>query len=372
VLFEQSAELSEIGAAVALSANATRELERLGLLQDLAAFSTEPEELIWRDGRSGRRVASHDVSRGGAYRRRFGAPYLGIHRASLQKVLSAAHGGEGLYLSHRLSAIREDGGGVHLSFENGHTHHADVVIGADGVRSAVRRHVSGTSGTLYSGTSAFRGIVPRRVLPSLPDASSIQFWMGPDAHLLHYAIGGEAEDVNFFAVVEGPRRWPFADRWIAPAGEGEALAAFRGWHPAVTEMIGAGWLDKRWALFVVQQPRHWWRGPAVLIGDAAHGMLPHQGQGANTTIEDATVLARLIASPGAPDWEDIFTAYERLRRPRTRAIQRSSWATNRLLHLPDGDAGIARRDHRMAGFPDGFGWIHAHDALASAAGPEVG
>ena len=364
-LFEQSSELAEIGAAVALSANATRELERLGLLSGLAALSTEPEELIWRDGLTGRRVAAHPVRKGSAYVRHFGAPYLGIHRASLQKVLSGTHGQNGLNLSHRLTSIADDGAGVILGFENGGTHRAALVIGADGVRSAVRRHVSGKPGYVYSRTSAFRGIVPRSRLASLPDAESIQFWMGPDAHLLHYAIGGAAEDVNFFAVVEGPAQWPNGDRWIAPAAAGEALHAFQGWHPAVTEMIAAGWVDKRWGLFVVQQPARWWRGRVCLIGDAAHGMLPHQGQGANTTIEDATVLAELIARLGTGDPGLLFTRFEALRRLRTRSIQRSSWTTNRLLHLPGVDAATAARDWRMAQFPEHFGWIHAHDALSS-------
>lgn len=255
-LYEQSTELAEIGAAVALSANSTRELDRLRVLGDIAAASTEPTELIWRDGRDGRRIASHPVRLDGAYRERFGAPYFGIHRASLQKILSFAHarsgGTEALHLSHRLSSIREDGDGVVLGFENGNTHRAGLVIGADGVRSAVRRWVSGKPGTIYSRTSAFRGIVPRSALKSLPDPEAIQFWMGPDAHLLHYAIGGAGEDVNFFAVVEGPEQWPHPDRWIVPAAEGEALHAFRGWHPAVTEMVAAGWVDRRWGLFVVQ------------------------------------------------------------------------------------------------------------------------
>ena len=371
-LFEQSFELAEIGAAVALSANATRELERLGLLDHLSELSTEPTELIWRDGRTGARAAAHPVGIDGAYRRRFGAPYFGIHRASLQKVLSGAHarggGSKALHLSHRLTSISEDGDGVVLGFENGHTHRAGLVIGADGVRSAVRRWVSGRPGTVYSRTSAFRGIVPRAALKNLPDPEAIQFWMGPDAHLLHYAIGGAAEDVNFFAVVEGPEQWPHAERWIVPAAPGEALHAFRGWHPAVTEMVAAGWVDKRWGLFVVMQPARWWRGRVGLIGDAAHGMLPHQGQGANTTIEDAVVLAELISRASLDDPALLFESYERLRRWRTRSVQRSSWATNRLLHLPDErQAAIAARNDRMADFPSGFGWIHEHDARASAA-----
>jgi salicylate hydroxylase len=189
--------------------------------------------------------------------------------------------------------------------------------------------------------------------------------MGPDAHLLHYAIGGAAEDVNFFAVVEGPATWD-DDRWIGSAAPGEALAAFNGWHPAVTEMIGAGWVDRRWALFAVEQPRHWHRHRAVLIGDAAHGMLPHQGQGANTTIEDAITLAGLLAASRNDDLASVFSRYESLRKPRTRTIQRSSWATNRALHLLDGAPAIATRNARLSRFPEEFGWIHAFDTTTAA------
>lgn len=364
-IFEQSSELTEIGAAVALSANATREFDRLGLLDRIEAESTVPTELIWRDGRSGHRVAAHPVRLGGAYRARFGSPYLGIHRASLQKVLGSAFGTEHLHLGHRLMDLAVSAHGMKLVFGNGASQEADLVIGADGVRSVVRRWITGHVGAHYSRTSAFRGIVPRHRLPSLPDPEAIQFWMGPDAHLLHYAIGSGAEDVNFFAVVEGPDTWE-EDRWIASAETGEALAAFRGWHPAVTEMIDAGWTDKRWALFVVEQPRCWHRHRAILMGDAAHGMLPHQGQGANTTIEDAVTLASLLPTARIDDLSSVFRRYEALRQRRTRAVQRSSWATNRALHLPDGAHAISARNERLPRFPDEFGWIHAFDSLTGA------
>jgi salicylate hydroxylase len=365
-IFEQSSELTEIGAAVALSANATRELERLGLLDSIAAASAVPTELIWRDGRTGQRIAAHRVRIDDAYRARFGAPYLGIHRANLQKVLGSAFGREQLHLGHRLIHMSVSDSRIKLVFENGTNWDADLVVGADGVRSPVRRWISGHAGTRFSGTSAFRGIVPRNRLPSLPDPEAIQFWMGPDAHLLHYAIGGAAEDVNFFAVVEGPDVWE-DDRWIASAAPGEALASFRGWHPAVTEMIGAGWVDKRWGLFVVEQPRSWWRHGAVLIGDAAHGMLPHNGQGANTTIEDAITLASLLATSRRDDLAAVFGRYESLRKPRTRAIQRSSWATNRALHLPDASHEVPSRNARLSRFPEEFGWIHAFDTMTEVA-----
>jgi salicylate hydroxylase len=362
-IYEQSAELTEIGAAVSLSANATRELDRLGLLDDIRTASTEPTELIHRDGRTGARISSHPVGLRGAYRERYGAPFLGIHRADLQSA-SSARLGAAIHLGHRLERLTESRSGVRMRFADGSLRDADIVVGADGVRSAVRRFVADGPGVIYSRTSAFRGIVPARHLQALPDPEALQFWMGPGAHLLHYPIGGAAEDVNFFAVVEGPDAWSGEDGWTVAARPGEATRCFRGWHPAVTEMIDAGRVDKRWGLFVVRQPRRWHKSRTVLIGDAAHGMLPHQGQGANTTIEDAVTLAELLVRRSRDGFVAVFSAYERLRKARTRSIQRASWATNTALHLPDG-ALLGRRNARLVKFPERYGWIHGFDALKS-------
>ena len=362
-LYEQSAELAEIGAAVALAANANRELERLQLLDDVRVASTEPTELIHRDGRTGVRISSHPVRLGGSYQARYGAPYFGIHRADLQKALSKPFGGT-IHFGHRLVSLAESASSVRMKFANGVERDADIVVGADGVRSLVRRFVTDEPGVIYSKTSAFRGIVPARNLRALPDPEALQFWMGPRAHLLHYAIGTAAEDINFFAVVEGPETWPHEDKWIVGAQPGDATRCFANWHPAVTEMISAGWVDKRWGLFAVQQPKRWHTGRVVLIGDAAHGMLPHQGQGANVTIEDVITLAELLSRRRQQSLVDTFAAYERLRRTRTRSIQRASWATNTALHLPD-DAALDQRNSVLMGFPERYGWIHSFDALKS-------
>lgn len=360
-VYEQAAELREIGAAVSLSANANRELARLGLLEEIAAHSCEASELIWRGWADGRRVASFPLADHGAYEAQFGAPYLNLHRADLQRVLGTAHGPERLHLGHRLVAIEHGEDGVGLEFANGRSAEVDVLVGADGVRSTVRRYVSGEERAAYSGTSAFRGIVPVRALPSLPDPRALQFWMGPGAHLLHYPIGPDA-DVNFFAVVEGPARWTH-DTWTAPAAPGAAAAAFAGWHPAVVEMVTAVPHSVLWGLFTVKPLRMWRRGRVVLIGDAAHGMLPHQGQGANQTIEDAITLAELLPAT-MERFEAAMAEYEALRRARTRIVQRSARATNAVLHLPD-DA-LGERAAVLARFPERFGWIHAFDALAAA------
>jgi salicylate hydroxylase len=364
-IYEQAGQLTEIGAAIALSANGTRELERLGCLDALAAVSTEPTELIYRGWDSDERLAAFPVRQDSSYQQRFGAPYFGIHRADLQKILGSAHGLDRLHLGHRLASLTEGRDGVDLRFDNGLQVTADVVIGADGVRSAVRRHVTGEAVARYSRTSAFRGIVPIEALPTLPDPEAIQFWMGPNAHMLHYAIGGERKAINYFAVVEGPDIWPNPQGATAPIDHQVAMDAFKGWHPAVTEMIAAARHTIRWGLFTVPPVLRWFRGRAVLMGDSVHGMLPHHGQGANTTIEDAVTLATLLAQDGMDELEHLFARYQTMRQLRTRKIQRSAWDTNRELHLPDG-AGLIGRNQRIAAFPDRFGWIHAFDARAAA------
>jgi salicylate hydroxylase len=137
----------------------------------------------------------------------------------------------------------------------------------------------------------------------------------------------------------------------------------------VTEMIEAAASPIRWGLFVVRPLLRWYRGRVVLVGDSAHGMLPHHGQGANTSIEDAFALAGLLTE-GLPDGlEAVLARYQALRRARTRTIQRSAWVTSALLHLVDGPAARAR-DEKVGRFPQDFGWIHDYDvqmALGSAA-----
>ena len=129
-------------------------------------------------------------------------------------------------------------------------------------------------------------------------------------------------------------------------------------------MVGAVEHRIRWGLFVGRPLLRWSRGRAVLLGDAAHAMLPHHGQGANTTIEDAITLAELLAGAAPGDLEAVLARYQELRRARTRKIQRSSRVTNDVLHLPNGPA-LADRDRRVSRFPEDFGWIHEFDALRS-------
>ncbi|MGF6740937.1 FAD-dependent monooxygenase [Paraburkholderia atlantica] len=361
-LYEQTDELREVGAAVALSANATRFYERMGLRSAFDDVCAEVPGLIYRDGRSGSVIGHH---RGvPSYREQFGGSYWGVHRADLQAVLSKAVGLEHIKLSHRLVDLVQHADRVSLAFDNGGRIDADLVIGADGARSITRRWMLGYDDVLYSGCSGFRGIVPAERMDLLPDPETIQFWVGPGGHLLHYPIGDNG-DQNFLLVERHPSPWPSRD-WVMPSTEGEQLRLFKDWHPAVVQMIKAVPISQRWGLFHRPPLGRWSKGRVTLIGDAAHALVPHHGQGANQSIEDAVVLAAQLAKAGPGNWREAQEAYERLRRGRTRKVQYASISTADVLHLPDGPA--AQERNARLGARDSMlhhlDWIHDFDALA--------
>ena len=361
-VYEQTEELREVGAAVALSANAMRFLEQVGLTTQLAAHWFLVSDLIYRDGRTGRLIGRHRV--GAEYRQRFGAPFIGIHRADLQAILSAAVGMDRIRLRKRLVNIYDGGAQAVLHFDDRSTAEADLVVGADGARSAVRQWMLGYDDALYTGCSGFRGIVPMDRLPKLPDPTALQFWMGPGGHLLHYPMG--KNHINFLLVERHPAPWPVHE-WTLPATEGEQLRHFAKWHPAVVEMITATPVSNRWGLFHRPPLGRWTKGRVTLLGDAAHAMAPHHGQGANQSIEDAVVLAAClerVREVGSGSLGDALERYERLRRGRTRKVQYASISNADVLHLPDGD-NADRRNARLGSFDDvlhHLGWIHEFDA----------
>lgn len=353
-IYEQADELREVGAAVALSANSTRYYEgRLGLAAPFAQKWFEVQALLYRDGRDGRTISE---IRGG-YRARYGHPYAGIHRADLQQILSGAVGMDRIHLSRRLVDIDDSGPEAVLRFADGDTAAADLVIGADGARSTVRRLMLGYDDALYSGCSAFRGIVEPDLMPSMPDMDAIQFWMGPGGHCLHYPIGSGAH--NFFLVERHPSPWPHRG-WVVPAEDGEKLRLFHDWASPIVEMVSAVRCIERWALFHRPALGRWSKGRLTLIGDAAHALVPHHGQGANQSIEDVIVLAdQLEAHPD--DWEAARAEFERLRRGRTRKVQYASITVADVLHLPDGER-AEERNARLAAanaWDRHLDWVHS-------------
>jgi salicylate hydroxylase len=356
-VFERTPELCEVGAAISLTANSLRLLDRLGLGESLEKASVEPTEAIHRGWRNDERISAHPIGLGNAYRKRFGAGYLGMHRAVLQQTLSQALSADRLHLGREAVQLAEIPDGLRVEFADGTHYDADIVVGADGLRSAVRSWVTDEEPPRYTRTSGFRGLVPVEAVPSLPDPGALQFWMGPGAHVLHLPIDGM---INFLAVVDGPATWPSGTS-TAPAAPGELAAHFAGWSPALVDLLTAMPQSDRWALFTQPPLRTWSRGRAVLLGDAVHAMLPHHGQGANQTIEDAAVLADCLAAAPSGQHTEAFTLYQRLRRARTRLIQRSSLDKSALLHLPDGPEATAR-NIALRDLDKQVCWIHGYDA----------
>ncbi|WP_051215565.1 FAD-dependent monooxygenase [Granulicoccus phenolivorans] len=366
-VYDQAEELREVGAAVGLSANAVRFLhERLGLAEGLAARSTAVDALVFRDGHTGAVLGR--VDSGADYQRRYGTPWYGIHRADFQQVLAGALQGAGLHLGHRLERLDDDGAAAVLHFANGAVAEADIVIGADGARSMLRTHVVGYDDAQFSGCFGFRGIVDGDAIAGLPDPAALQFWIGPTGHLLHYPIGEGRQ--NFLLVRRHQGPWT-APGWVTPAEPGEHLSLFADWHPAVRAMIGGAPADQRWALFERPPLHQWSRGRVTLLGDAAHAMVPHHGQGANQSIEDVMVLADCLIESLADGsgWERGRQKYQQRRLARTRRVQIASHTVADVLHQAPGPL-AERRDARLAapGFWDRhLDWIHGYVADAGEA-----
>ena len=362
-LYEQADELREVGAAVALSANGTRELRRVGVGEPIEAVSVVPSALVIRRGDTGEVIADHPIGRDGAYEATFGAPYYGVHRVALLEALAEVLGSEGLHLGRRCVGVEERPSGAELRFADGSSATSDVVVGADGVHSVIRPHVAGPIRATFSGTVGYRGLVPVEDMPSLPDPTPLQFWAGAGRHLLHYSIHG-GKTVNFLAVVR-VREWT-NDEWMEKCPVSDAVDAFAGWHPAVTEMVGAPGSGARWALHDIEPLKRWHTDRVVLMGDAAHAMVPHQGQGANQTIEDAVALADCVADADRGDLASGLRRYADLRRRRTAAVQRLSRRTADLMHLPDGSEQRAR-DELFGDLYSDLAWIHSYDAHGESA-----
>lgn len=360
-IYEQASELREVGAAVALAANGSRVMRRLGLGDALAEYCVEPTDVVFRHWASGNLIATYPM--GQAYRDRYGAEFFGIHRKDLQRVLAGAWGTDGLHLNSRVVDLEEGPDGVRLHFAEGDPVTADIVVGADGVRSTVRDWVTG-GGLMpqFSGGSGFRGLAQVSDVAGLADPMTIQFWLGPGGYVISYPIS--AETVNFLAVRPGPMPWPHPT-WMVEEPPGTAIVSFEGWHPTVRALVGSVEQSPRWALFAIPALQRWTRGTTVLLGDAAHAMLPHQGQGANQAVEDAAVLSALLAEvTGSTDGPTAAAAavrrYERLRRTRTRQLQVSSWDNATILGYPDGPEADAR-DEKLRSLPDRLDWIHGYD-----------
>jgi salicylate hydroxylase len=369
VVYEQAPQLGEVGAGIVVSPNAARLLRRLGVLETFCQKAVRLEIgwefRRWADGTvlSAEQLTDTCV-------RLYGEDTYTAHRADLLEAIRSAVPNESLRLGKRCVEVDSRGGRPLMKFEDGEVCTPDVLVGADGIHSIVRRAVADAAPASYSGMCAFRGLVPAGLAPDFARRPAHTLWIGPDHHLVHYPVSA-GRYVNLVAIA--PAGDYSVESWSATGTVAEFLAEFEGWDPRLTDLIRAAGTPGRWALMDRPPLQRWSRDRITLLGDAAHAMFPFFAQGAAQAIEDAAVLARCIADE--PDDPTVaLRRYESLRIPRTTRLQELSHARAHINHLPDGDEQRARDESFSEADPlVASGWIYAYDPIADlAAHPRSG
>jgi salicylate hydroxylase len=354
VVFEQAAVFSEVGAGVLLSPNSLRHLEGLGfaeLLAGCAAQITGGQHYYRMDGTS---VPPPQFgSRGNR------TP-CGVHRADLLEIMAAALPEGGTRLGHRCIGYEQRGKRTHLIFDNGATAEADVVIAADGIHSRLQCFVVPPSKAVNSGVKAYRGLVPRQVVSGWP-SDRFQLWMGDHKHFVAFPVRG-GDLINYVAFV--PSKTDTDESWSAPGDSDELRSAFEEWDWRVVQLLQKVESCFWWGLYDREPLARWVEGRLALLGDAAHPMLPHLGQGANQAVEDAVALAVLLDGTSAESAPNALVHYECLRRERTSLVQRMARENGRMFDTVGRD--LVQRDEALTDSGNFRRWLYDYDVAEAA------
>lgn len=326
-VLERAPALREVGAGLQCGANALHVLDSLGLKEALVEQAVQPKEVLYRDYRNG--GVLHTIPLGEQYSKRYAAPYLHVHRADLQTALSSGLQGNCVKFGHAVEALAQTNSGVQVKCQNGAELSADLLVGADGIRSTVRKLLFGDHLPNFSGSVAWRALVDAdRVGADWMDRVCFNF-VGPDKHCVIYYLR-QQRLLNFVGVVEN--RASEERSWMAQAPVEDLRADFAGWHSRVETLVAAVEPDQcfRWALCDQPVLERWSSGRITLLGDAAHATLPFMAAGAALAIEDARVLQRALDTHA--DLERALAVYERSRKPRTSQVQKDSARLGPMYH----------------------------------------
>jgi salicylate hydroxylase len=359
-LIERRTGFSEAGAGIQLSPNASRVLIDLGLGPALQRAAGEPPRVMIRALSDARVIGQ--MALGGLMRQRFGAPYWVIHRADLQTILLdavRAHADIRLLVGRRAISIESSPDQATVTTESAggayETVQADLVVGADGIRSLVRAALGDRRRPLYRGVAAWRATVAHDQLPAGLAADETGLWLGRAGHVVHYPVCGG----RLMNIVALQRRPDMVEGWSAPGRREDLLEYFAGAAPLVQRLLAAPQDWALWSLFDLPVRRM--AGARVaLLGDAAHPVLPFLAQGGALAVEDAAVLAAALARhPEA--MRAALTAYAAARRRRARRVQAHARRNGALFHASGVVAMLRDRVMRRLG-PDGmaqrYAWIY--------------
>ncbi|MFP2927053.1 FAD-dependent monooxygenase [Pyxidicoccus sp. 3LG] len=352
-VFERADALKWVGAGIIVQMNAAVALRRIGLCDAVAAAGASPtDSAILRP--SGAAITRLPVQR---LQQELGLPMTCIHRARLQAVLLEHAGTEHVRLGRALTGFRDDGSGVTVTLSDGSTVTGDVLVGADGLRSAVRSGLLGDAPLRYSGYTSWRGVSPE--VPSVRPGHVSETW-GPGARFGVVPIG--FGQVYWFATLNAP-----PGGQDAPGHMRERLREiFGGWHAPIADLLAATPEDAIVRTDIHDRPPidRWSKGRVTLLGDAAHPMTPNLGQGGCQAIEDAVVLAECLGRGGAID--EALAAYEQRRRERANGMVVRSWSLGRLAQL-ESPVGRFVRDSLFRLVPSALAARGVRDLVRSAA-----
>ena len=354
-VYEQASALGEIGAGVFVTPNAVRHLERVGLgpaVEQWGARVGTGSSYFRHDGTP---IAPVQVTDASGWNATFG-----MHRADFVDLLAANVPAGIVFTGHRAVGFEQNDDLARVEFANGASVEADMVVAADGIHSELRQHVFPPSKPVFHGTMSYRGLVPRERLPDWP-MDRWQMWAGPSKHFLVFPVrhGTMLNYVGFMPTDEEMK-----ESWSAPGDPDVLRRAFEGWDPRVGELLKQ--VDKtfRWALYDREPLPTWAKGRLALLGDAAHPMLPHLGQGANQSIEDGMALATILAQVNTAAVPAALLAYERLRRERVAQVQLG--ARQNGLRVDSASADLRVRDAELIAHAEFRKHLYTYDVVPHA------
>ena len=356
-LYEQAEQFREIGAGMTIHPNATRLLDKMGFGGALRRIGspTAGIRLLSMNGEpitAGRPANLPPLSEAGQG--------YNVHRAELLEILVDALPSSGIHLNHRCVDVTERDDDIELTFENGASAKFDLVIGADGNRSVVRRRIGFDVTATSEGMMAYRGLIPADRLAWAKELQGLVNWIGPGRSFLCYPVSAGAV-INVVAFVRTDRQ--ATESW-RELGDVSALAAeYVGWDERVGQTIVA--LDETYVWGIYDRPslERWSTRRATLLGDAAHAMVPHLGQGAGQAIEDAFTLGALLKDANKSDVASLLNAYEDLRKDRTTRIQKIAREGGQFYRQTY--ESLEQREEALLAFAKNVRWVMEYDAEAA-------
>jgi salicylate hydroxylase len=332
-VYEQAPRLGEIVAGIQISANAMHVLEEIGLGPAIAKLAVRPAAYVFRLHDTGEELSRFPLAE--EHERLHKAPYFQLHRADLHELLAARareFKRDVIHLNKQAVGFTETDEHVEMHFADGTSARGDLLIGADGVKSAIRKPIAGDSRPTYAGDVAWRLTVPVEKLPANFMDQVMSVWMGPGAHVVCYYLRAGTL-LNFVGLVESDEI--NEESWTAKFPWERLKADFIGWHPDIQTIIDAADRNEcyRWSLFFRPPIENWSARRATLLGDAVHATLPYLAQGAAMAIEDGAILMRALGMEAGI--ADALQLYQRNRLERTARIVNNSGLMRTLYHSRD-------------------------------------